>query len=47
MTKPCYIRFLAKIVDLKVQINEYPLKCGYTDFWLLKSLFKRKEEMCR
>jgi hypothetical protein len=31
-TKPCYIRFLAKILDLKVQINEYPLRCCYTDF---------------
>jgi hypothetical protein len=25
MTKPYYIRFLAKILDLKVQINEYLL----------------------
>jgi hypothetical protein len=32
MTKPCYIRFLAKIVDLEVQINEYPLRMNYTDF---------------
>ena len=47
MTKPCYIQFLAKIVDLTVQINEYQLICGYTDFRRLKSLFKRKEAMCR
>jgi hypothetical protein len=47
MTKPCYIRFLAKIVDLKARINRCPLREGYSDFRLFKSLFKRKEAMCR
>jgi hypothetical protein len=43
MTKTCYIQFLAKMVYLKVRINEYLLIFAYTAFKLFKSLFKRKE----
>ena len=32
ITKKRYILFLAKILDLEAQINEYPHICGYTDF---------------